>query len=181
MSRINPVNIETLDSETAEVLTAVKNNLGMLPNIFTTFAHSPVTLNGYLQLSETLSKGELLGKEREMIAITVAQENQCGYCLSAHAAIGKGEGLSEEEILLSRTANAKLQKDEAIMKFAQEVVRTQGAVSDESLASIREACGSDGVVLEIVSNVVLNVMTNYLNRLAGTEIDFPLVNLDSVA
>jgi len=181
MSRINPVNIEKLDSKTADVLEAVKNNLGMLPNIFTTFAHSPATLNGYLQLSETLSKGELIGKEREMIAITVAQENQCGYCLSAHAAIGKSEGLNDEDVSLARKASAKLRKDEAIMKFAQEIVRTQGAVSDETLASIREICGSDGVVLEIVSNVVLNLMTNYLNRLAGTEIDFPVVNLDSVA
>jgi len=181
MPRINPVNIESLDSNTAEVLTAVKTNLGMLPNIFTTFAHSPVTLNGYLQLSETLSKGQLSGKERELIAITVAQENQCGYCLSAHAAIGKGEGLNDEDVSQARKANAKSPKDEAIMKFAQEVVRTQGDVSDEALTSIREVCGGDGAVLEVVSNVVLNTMTNYLNRLAGTEIDFPVVNLHSVA
>jgi len=181
MPRINPVNTENLDSNTADVLTAVKNNLGMLPNIFTTFAHSPASLNGYLQLSEALSKGQLSGKERELIAIIAAQENQCGYCLSAHAAIGKGEGLNDEDVTQARKASAKLSKDEAIMKFAQEIINTKGDVSDEALASIRGVCGSDGAVLEIASNVVLNIMTNYLNRLAGTEIDFPVVNIDSVA
>jgi len=181
MPRIHPVAIEKIDPKTAEVLAAVKNKLGVLPNIFTTFAHSPVTLNGYLQLSETLAQGQLSGKERELIAIAVAQENQCGYCLSAHAAIGKGEGLNESDVTQARQAMAATPKAEAIINFALQVVRDQGAVSDDALASIRQVCGDDGAVLEIVSHVVLNIMTNYLNRLAGTEIDFPNVDLESVA
>ena len=181
MSRIKPVVLENLDPKTTEVLSAVKAKLGALPNIFTTFAHSPVTLNGYLQLAETLSQGQLTGKERELIAIAVAQENQCGYCLSAHATIGKGEGLTEDDIAQARQATSAIPRDEVIINFALQVVRNQGAVSDEALASIRKACSDDGVVLEIVSNVVLNTMTNYLNSLAGTEIDFPIVDLESAA
>jgi uncharacterized peroxidase-related enzyme len=132
-------------------------------------------------LSETLSEGLLSAQQRELIAIAVAQENHCGYCLSAHAAIGKGEGLNEEDITQARHANAATAKDQAIVKFALQVLRSQGDVSDEELATIRDVCGDDGLIMEIVSNVVLNVMTNFLNRLAGTQIDFPVLDMESVA
>ena len=32
-----------------------------------------------------------------------------------------------------------------------------------------------GEVVEIIANTVLNVFTNYLNQVAETEIDFPVV------
>jgi len=34
---------------------------------------------------------------------------------------------------------------------------------------------TDGEIVEVVANVALNVYTNYLNVLADTEIDFPVV------
>ena len=177
MPRINPVVMDNLDPDTAEVLETVKTKLGALPNIFTTFAQSPVALNGYLQLSDTLSHGQLTSKQRELIAIAVAQQNQCGYCLSAHAAIGKGAGLENDDVMGARKGMASSPQNEAIVKFALQVVRTQGAVSDEDLTNIVKTCGHEGIALEIASNVALNIMTNYMNRLADTEIDFPNVDL----
>ncbi len=181
MPRIKPVDMNKLDANTAKTVAAVKAKLGALPNIFTTFAQSPVTLNAYLQFSETLAGGQFSAQQREMIAIAVAQENQCGYCLSAHAAIGQGEGLNDEDINQARQGMAMSKQDAAIVAFAIEVVRSNGAVSDDQLAEIRTVSGEDGIVLEIVSNVVLNIMTNYLNRLAGTEIDFPNVDLKAAS
>ena len=92
MPRINPVDLDKTDPETADALAAVKAKLGVLPNLFTTFARSPAALKGYLQFSDAVAGGRLTSKQRELIAIAVAQENSCGYCLSAHAAIGKAVG-----------------------------------------------------------------------------------------
>ena len=39
----------------------------------------------------------------------------------------------------------------------------------------------DDLVVEIIANVALNVMTNYLNKVAGTEIDFPVMELQTAA
>jgi len=181
MPRIKPAVLDNLDTSTAGVLAAVTEKMGSLPNIFTTFAHSPVTLNGYLQLSDTLSKGKLTAAQRELIAVAVAQENQCGYCLSAHAAIGKSVGLTEDDIAQAQQGKAVRPKDQAIINFAIQVMHAQGAVSDEALATILGVLNDEGCVLEIVSNVILNTMTNYLNRLAGTQIDFPIMELDVCA
>ena len=62
MSRINPVNPEHTDVKTAATLQAVKKKLGVLPNIFTTFAQSPAALNGYVQLGECLAGGRLTAR-----------------------------------------------------------------------------------------------------------------------
>ncbi|HCB39492.1 MAG TPA: alkylhydroperoxidase, partial [Gammaproteobacteria bacterium] len=83
MTRIQPVLLDNADAKTAATLKAVQAKLGVLPNMFTTLAHAPAVLTGYLQLSESLSQGCLNARQREMIAIAVAQENHCEYCLSA--------------------------------------------------------------------------------------------------
>ena len=41
----------------------------------------------------------------------------------------------------------------------------------------RDAGLSDAQITEVVAAVALNVLTNYFNNLAGTEIDFPRVAL----
>lgn len=181
MSRILPVDPKQTDTTTARTLDAVKGKLGMLPNLFTTLARSPMALNAYLQLSEIVTGGRLNGQQRELIAIAVAQENTCEYCLSAHAAIGKGLGLEENNIELARRGSATDLIDDAIVAFSLSVVRSHGGVSDDALNAVRNEISDDGIIIEIVTNVVLNIMSNYVNRVAGTEVDFPSVNLGMTA
>jgi len=181
MSRILPVELNKTDPTTTKTLDAVKAKLGILPDIFTTFAQSPVSLNGYLELSGALAGGSLTEQQRELISITVAQENSCEYCLSAHAAIGKGVGLGDVEIENARIGKSKNPIDSAIIEFSLKVVRSKGGVSDGNLEAIRKVCKDDGMIIEIVTNVVLNILTNYVNRLAGTEVDFPVFKLSTAA
>lgn len=181
MTRIAPVAPERADIKTAATLKAVKAKLGVLPNLITTLARAPAALNGYLQFGEAVAGGKLSARQRELIAIAVAQENACEYCLSAHAAIGKGVGLSEQDIERAREGAARHALDDAITAFALKVVRSRGGVSDADLDAVRKAGADDGLVVEIVANVALNVLTNYLNRVAGTEVDFPVLPLRQAA
>ena len=181
MPRINPVNPEETDAKTAATLKAVHKKLGVLPNIFTTFAQSPVALNSYVQLGECLAGGRLTARLREQIALAVAQENACQYCLSAHAAIGKGVGLGNEDIEQARAGGASDAIDNQITLFALKVARSRGEIRDADLAAVRQGGLDDGLIVEIIANVALNVMTNYLNKVAGTEIDFPVVKLQTAA
>lgn len=181
MTRIAPVVPERTDARTAATLTAVKNKLGMLPNLITTLARAPAALHGYLQLGEAIAGGKLTARQRELIALAVAQENACEYCVSAHAAIGKGVGLTAQEIERAREGGARDRLDDAITAFALKVVRARGGVSNADLEAVRQAGADDGLVIEIVANVALNVLTNYVNRVAGTEVDFPLMQLRRAA
>ena len=181
MPRIQPLALEQADANTAAALKAVQSKLGMLPNMFTTFAHAPAGLNAYLQFSQALNAGRLNARQREMIAIAVAQENSCAYCLSAHAAIGKGAGLSDSDIQQARAGKAAQVLDAVISAFALKVVRTKGAISDSEFATARAAGLDEGLMIEIISHVALNTLTNYVNRVSATEIDFPVLQLSSAA
>jgi uncharacterized peroxidase-related enzyme len=175
MSRIQSVNPANATGKAKDLLDAVQSKLGLVPNMTKAMASSPSVLDGYLALSGSLSKGSLSAKTREQIALTVAETNECGYCLAAHSAIGKMVGLSDEQILDSRRGTAVDAKSEAIIRFARQVVEAQGHVSDEDLTKVRAAGIDDGGIAEIVANVALNIFTNYFNHVAETEIDFPKV------
>lgn len=177
MSRIQPLQTDKADATTAATLKAVEAKLRVLPNMFTTMAHAPAVLNGYLQLSESLSRGSLNARQREMIALAVAEANQCEYCLSAHAALGKLAGLNPQDIDLARSGSAVSNVDAAVLRLALHIVDTRGGVSDAELEAARAAGLNDKEILEVVGQVAVNVLTNYVNRLADTETDFPLVKL----
>lgn len=181
MQRIAPVDLKNTDAKTEATLNAIKSKLGMLPNLFTTLAHAPAALAGYLQLTETLARGHLNEQQREMIAIAIAQENACEYCLSAHAAIGRSAGLDDADIRLARNGEAGDARDAAVTDFALRVVRSRATVTDEELVAARAAGLEDALIIEIIVHVALNILTNYVNRVAGTEVDFPLVALSSAA
>ena len=181
MPRIHPVELSQTDEQTFATLNAVRNKLKVLPNLFTTLVHTPVLLNSYLHFSETISQGRLTARQRELIAIAIAQNNQCEYCLSAHATLGKGAGLAMTDIELARQGNAASNTDQAILRLALAIVSHRGGISDDHLAMARQAQLDDGLVLEIVGHVALNILTNYVNRVAGTDVDFPLLKLDSAA
>jgi len=181
MPRIEPLSIAQADPKTAATLNAAKAKIGMIPNLFATLARAPVALNGYLQLSEALGAGRLTARQREIVALAVAQENACHYCLSAHTAIGKGAGLTESDIRQARSAGATDPKDAAIAGFARRLVQTRATVSDAELQALRAGGVDDGLIVEVIANVALNLLTNYVNHVAGTEIDFPVVDLKQAA
>ncbi|MGE4070578.1 MAG: carboxymuconolactone decarboxylase family protein [Lysobacterales bacterium] len=181
MSTIAPINPQTADTATTRTLEAVRAKLGLVPNMVLTLAHSPTALGGYLQFSGALAGGKLSGKRREAIAIAVAQANSCGYCLSAHTAIGQGLGLSSSDIADARRGRAADPADAALVTLAQRIVATQGHPSAADIAAFRAAGFSDGELLEVIANVALNIYTNYVNHIAGTEIDFPVQSLELAA
>jgi uncharacterized peroxidase-related enzyme len=183
MSRINtPASIEAAPAAARPLLEAVKKQIGSVPNLFRVVANSPAALEGYLGLNGALAKGSLDAKTRERIAITVAEINGCGYCLSAHAYIGKNVAkLDDAEITANRSGASNDLKANAAVRFAAKVVNARGHVSDADVAAVKAAGFDDAQIVEIVLHVALNTLTNYVNEVAKTEIDFPVVALRSAA
>lgn len=175
MSRIEPINYEQSTGKAKELLDAVKSKLGMTPNMMKTMAQSPAVLEAYLNFSGALASGTLSDKLREQIALISAELNSCGYCASAHTAIGKTVGLNDEAIRAAREGNSTDAKDNAALKFARELVVNRGKTGEANLQAVKDAGFTDGEVGEIVANVALNIFTNYFNEVAQPKIDFPAI------
>lgn len=159
-----------------DVLGAVRASLGRVPNIFATMAHSPAVLQGYLAFSGALGEGRLSAALREQIALTVAGENACDYCASAHTALARGAGVSADEAARNLRGEASDDRAAVILAFTRTVVRERGHVSSADLEALRSADVDDAELVEIIANIAANLFTNYFNHVAGTEIDFPAVS-----
>jgi uncharacterized peroxidase-related enzyme len=121
-------------------------------------------------------------KTRERIAIAVAEVNGCDYCLSAHTYLGLNLAkISPEEAALNRKGASGDPKADAAVRFAAKVAQTRGKVSDADLAAVRMAGYSDAEIIEIVAVVAENFMTNLINNVAETDIDFPVVHAAAAA
>ncbi|MCL6293760.1 carboxymuconolactone decarboxylase family protein [Jejuia spongiicola] len=180
-TRIETLNPETTTGKSKELFNAVQNKLGFIPNLIKVFGNSPATLQTYLSLGELTASGNFNNKFREQLALAIAEENACNYCLSAHTTIGKMNGLTVEETEQNRQGLAADAKTQAGLQFAQEVTKNRGQVSTETIQAVKEAGYNDGDILEIILNVVSNTLTNYVNHIAETEVDFPSVEAGKFA
>ncbi len=178
MSRIQPIDPQTATGKTKELLGMVEKKLGVVPNMMKTLANAPAALEAYLTLSGTLGHTSSLGSAvREQIALTVGQLNKCQYCVSAHTVLAGKAGVGEEAIKNARQAKSTDPKINAILGFAKNLALNNGNISDQELSVTRTAGVTDKEILEIIAEVSLNIMTNYFNHVADTEIDFPKVAL----
>jgi len=177
MSRIpTPATIADSPAASQSLLNGVEKTLGTVPNLFRIVANSPAALQGYLGLNGALTKGALAPATRERIALAVAEINGCAYCLAAHSYLGANLAkLSAMEISANRRGGSIDAKADAAVRFAAEIVRRRGHVDAAAVTSVKAAGYSDAEIVEIVAHVALNTLTNYVNEVLGTEVDFPQV------
>lgn len=183
MSRLPiPATVADAPAASQPLLEAVKKQLGVVPNLFRLVATSPAALEGYLGLSGALAKGALPAQTRERIALAVAEANRCDYCLSAHTYLARNLAkLDDAEITANRLGNSNDPKSAAAVRFAVEIVRERGHIGDDALRAVRAAGWDDAQLIEIVQHVALNTWTNYVNSVAATDIDFPVVTAGKTA
>lgn len=172
MNRVKQLDPTEATAKVKQLFTEVRAKFGTVPNVFRVLGNAPAALEGYLNFSAALACGTFSPKVREQIAIAVAETNLCSYCLSAHTFIGGKIGLTAKEIDDAGHAVAVPPKSDAILKLARNVVLERGEISDNELKQAY-ACGlTDGDIVETVANVALNILTNYVNHVAHTVVDF---------
>lgn len=175
MKNLEILSREQVATETQGVFDALKKKVGMVPNLYATIANSHKGLNALLTLGENLSGGEFTAKEGEAIALAVGESNACSYCLSAHTAIGKMVGFTPEETVQLRTGEIEDTKLLALTKLAKSITENRG-LADQTLVDNFFAAGySKAALVELVAHVVQNTFTNYINHIADTTVDFPVV------
>ena len=173
MQRIQSVNPKAAQGRARELLDAVKAKLGLVPNMTKAMAVAPSVLEAFLGFSGALAQGKLPARVREQLALGVGEANQCDYCVSAHCVLGKGAGLTEQDVLDSRRGASSDPKTDVLLGFARKLVANRGLVDDADIATVRDAGFGDAEIAEVVAHVGLNTFTNYFNHVAGTTLDFP--------
>jgi AhpD family alkylhydroperoxidase len=173
MPRISPINPATATGKVKEMLDGPL--AGKHFNIFKSMAQSPAALQTYLGMAGATGSGTFSGKEREAIQLTMAEANNCGYCASAHTAIGKQLGLTDEQTIEARRGAMKDAKLNALVKFTLAINEKKGFVSDADVAAFKGAGYTEAHIAEVVANYALALYTNIFNHVNDTPVDFPAV------
>lgn len=79
----------------------------------------------------------------------------------------------------NRNGSSNDPKAQAAVRFASQVALERGHVSSDEVQKVKDAGYDEAQIIEIVLHVALNTWTNYINEVAGTEIDFPVVKARS--
>ncbi len=177
MSRITTVTNENATAKQQALFDAIQQQLGIVPNFLRVFANSPDALNAFLGLHHIAGNGALDPATRERIALALAQQNECEYCLSAHTAIGRKAGLNSEEINSNRAGDSQDAKAAVAVKFAQALVEHTGQVTTAEINELRNVGYSEAEIVEIITHVGMNLLTNILGKASRVDIDFPKVEL----
>lgn len=176
MTRVQSITLEKANPEVKGLLEGVQKKLGKLPNIFQNLGNSPTVLKAYLDLSGAAGSTSFSPALREQIALVVGQANHCNYCLSAHSAIGKASGLTDEQITQARKGHASGSKEEALLQFAKAVVEKKGEMSAAEVEALKKAGVSDKELVELILLISMNIFTNYFNHITDPVVDFPAVS-----
>ena len=174
MTKLRVLTREEANPSVQPIYDALKSKVGMVPNLYATIANSPTVLPAYLAFDEALGKGVFNAKERQAIFLVVSQINGCHYCQSAHTALGKMNGFTEEETIQLRTASIADAKLNALTSLAAEIVNTKGKPAEETLNNFYAAGYTAEALVELVAHIGYKIVANYLHNIANFSIDFPV-------
>ena len=173
MKTLKPLSLEEANTNSQAIFNNVKSKIGMLPNLYATMGVSDKLLGGFLTFTETLKSGEFTAKEYEAIALATSQANGCAYCLSAHTALGKMNGFTEEETLQLRDNSIEDVALNALVTLVSELISDKGHPSEKTIQNFIQAGYTKGAFAELIGIVALTTITNTIYHNGGFEIDFP--------
>lgn len=173
MSTFNVPKREEVSSNNQAIFDNLKKAVGFVPNLFATYAHSENALGNYLNLSN--AKTSLKAKEKEAVNLAVSEVNNCIYCLSAHTAIGKMNGFTDDQILELRSGNASFDNRlDALAKLAKNITENRGATDATVLNNFFAVGWTKENLIDTIVLVGDKTISNYINNTTEVPVDFPV-------
>lgn len=180
MSTFNVPTKSEVSENNQLIFSQLEKGLGFVPNIYASLAHSETALGNFLDFGN--GNTSFSGKEKEVINLAVSQVNECIYCLSAHTAIGKINGFTEEQILELRVGKASFDiKLDALAKFARNVAIYRGVAKEEVVANFYAHGYTKGSLADAILLIGEITITNYFHRITEVVVDFPEIDTLEIA
>lgn len=173
MSKFQMIEPDQANEQVKALYEKSQQKFGGVPNVFKIMAHSPSVLQSFLSMACAMSESKLPKVLQGKIALHISDANACGYCIAAHSAMSKAEGLSDEDSFKARKGFSKDPKEQAALKLAKLIHVKNGFVSCDDIKEAREAGLEDECIMAIVGVVIQTLFGNIVNHVAGTAIDFP--------
>ncbi len=173
MSTFNVPTREEVSANNQAIFDNLEKGLGFVPNLYATYAYSDTALENYLSFAN--AKTSLSNKEKEAVNLAVSEVNECLYCLSAHTAISKMNGFTDDEIIELRAGKASFDtKLDALARLAKNITENRGKASQDVVENFFAAGYTKGNLIDTIVLVGDKTISNYINNTTEIGIDFPV-------
>lgn len=175
MKNVLSISKQEPSAASKRLLDALARDHGTVPNMYAVMGHSATALEGYLDFTAGMERGVFNQKELEAIKLTVSEENGCEYCIAMHSDLAEKVGFSAEEVTNIRLGMIRDERLNALVLLTKEIVSTKGKPSEGFVEAFYAKGYSEKALVELVMVVGAKVISNYLNHLADTDVDWPRV------
>ena len=115
--------LESLPTDIREIILAVQEKAGFIPNVFLTLAHRPDEFRAFFAYHDALMLRDsgLSKAEKEMIVVATSGVNRCIYCVVAHGAvlrIYQRDHLVSDQIAIDHKKADITEKQKLMLDFA---------------------------------------------------------------
>ncbi|MSU89630.1 carboxymuconolactone decarboxylase family protein [Rhodobacteraceae bacterium 2CG4] len=165
--------VATAPERSKPLLEAAHKAAGRVPNLHALMAESPALLEGYQTLHRLAVEATgFTATERTVVWQTVNVAHGCHYCVPAHTAIARAEGIDDAvtEALRDEEPLNEPRLD-ALRCFTLAVLHKRGQLSPGDMQAFLDAGYDNRAVMDVVAIVAQKLMSNYVNAIFGTPLD----------
>jgi uncharacterized peroxidase-related enzyme len=170
ISRFPVPDLVDLPQDIRNIIVAVQDKAGFVPNVFLTLAHRPAEFRAFFAYHDALmlkDTGTLTKADREMIVTATSARNQCLYCVIAHGALLRV--YSKNPLLADQVAVNHLKADitprqTAMLDFAIKVCLDSQAITDGDHDALRAHGFGDEDIWDIAA---ITAFFGLSNRMAN--------------
>jgi len=170
--RFTRLDLDTAPSASRSLLQASAERFGFLPSPLAYSAGSPALLRHLLSGFAAFDQTSLTLSEREVVAMTVAFEQGCHYCMALHSALlaPKAE-LAPLVAALRAGSELPDPKLEALRCFVKAIVSQRGGLAAADMAAFLAAGFDQTAALEVLLGTSVYLTSTLINLVTGAELD----------
>lgn len=171
-----PRTIDTAPEGARTLVAASQKQFGFLPSPVAKAAGSEPLLRHLLGGFGAFDRSSLTHVEREVLAMTVAFEVGCHYCMAMHSALGaRATDVASHVGALREGRPLSDARLEALRLLVRELVRTHAHAPAQTWEGFAAAGFTEQNGLDVVLGVGVYVLSTYTNIATRSELDPPFV------
>lgn len=174
MSKFQIHTIESAPEAAQEALKAVQQANGFIPNLIGVLANAPTALETYRTVGGINGRNSLTAEEREVVQITAAVVNGCGFCVAGHTKIALKLLKMPEEVVNALRATSRIDSDDkldTLARFTLAVILQKAKLTEAQLNEFFAAGYNQQNAIDVILGVSLATLCNYVNNIAETPIN----------
>lgn len=170
--RFSARTVETAPEAARAILRAANQQFGFVPAPLARGAIAPELLSQVVAGLRAFERTSLSQIEREVVALSVAYEQGCGYCMALHSAL-LARAPEHAPVLAALRSGTPLPDPrlEALRGFARELLLERGRVGEPAWQRFSQSGFSEVQALEVVLGVGAYVLSTLLNIVVQSPLD----------